>query len=292
MGTSIELVIATPTRPSGPRMTAALNEAVAEIERIEDRFTTWRPSDLLRLSDAAGAWVAVDEEMAFVLGEAARLCELSDGGFDASYRGVAKAWNFRADQPRPPHPEAVEAALKNVGCEQLEVDRQNGLARVRKGASIGLGGLVKGYAVDRAALILRHHGFHNFVVNAGGDLAAAGRFQGRLWQVAIKHPRRTDRPLAMLPVSGYAVATSGDYERFFEHAGTRYHHILDPRTGYPANGAQSVTVLAKTTAEADALATGVFVLGPERGLALIDRLDGVEALIVDAGGQIHRSAGL
>jgi thiamine biosynthesis lipoprotein len=141
--------------------------------------------------------------------------------------------------------------------------------------------------------VIKARGFKHAVVNAGGDLMVSGRNTGdRLWWVAIRHPRRLDENLAVVPVANLAIVTSGDYERYLEIDGKRYCHIFDPRTGWPAAGCQSVTVLAANAAHADALATGIFVLGPDAGLELAERLDGVEAMIVAADGSVRVSSGL
>ena len=157
--------------------------------------------------------------------------------------------------------------------------------------AIGLGGVAKGYAVDRACGVLRRAGLEHFVVNSGGDLRAFGTHEGQLWRAAIRDPRGPGN-VAVLPLSNLALATSGDYERYAVIDGRRYCHIIDPRTGRPADGCRSVSVLAPTAALADALATAVFVLGPERGLALAEGWDGVECFIIDAEGGKHLSAGL
>jgi thiamine biosynthesis lipoprotein len=166
------------------------------------------------------------------------------------------------------------------------------VALADSGMKMGLGGIAQGYIADRVAGMLRSHGFTSFVIDVSGDLRVDGRIGGRPWRVGIQDPRRREQVIATLPLAdGISVVTSGDYERYFELDGRRYHHILDPATGYPAMGCRSVTVASTDTGIADALATGLFVLGPERGLALAEQLPDVEVLIVDAQGVTHTTSG-
>jgi thiamine biosynthesis lipoprotein len=156
-----------------------------------------------------------------------------------------------------------------------------------------LGGIGKGYAVDRAAALLRSRGLEHFMIEAGGDMYVEGRRDDRPWRIGIRDPRgEPDRVFAALNVDGEAVSTSGDYERFFTIAGRRYHHILDPDLGEPARGCRSVTIVARRSVTADALATGVFVLGPKAGMDLIERLPDVEGVIVAADNEVVVSSGL
>ena len=159
--------------------------------------------------------------------------------------------------------------------------------------SLDLGGIAKGYIVDRGLALLAQAGVENAFLNAGGDIAILGtKPDGTPWRVGIRHPRGADHYIAVLSMTGGAVVTSGDYERTFEAGGQRYHHILDPSTGYPAGDLTSVTITAPTATEADALSTAVFVLGPERGLALVESLPGVEAVLVTRDLEIMVSTGL
>ncbi|MFT5434395.1 MAG: thiamine biosynthesis lipoprotein [Myxococcota bacterium] len=302
MGTSIELVVFPPAGRSRADAEAALDAAIAEIARIEQVFSTWIPdSALSKLNQNAGRTTQLPREAITLLAEAKALCTATGGSFDVTFKGAERVWDFgnkaatppTAHAATPPSAHAAKSAMGLVDCKALHIDEAASTARLeRHSMAVGLGGIAKGYAVDKAGQVLEAAGYRDFIVNAGGDLLAKGRNLGDLWRVGIKHPRATDRPLAILPVSGYAIATSGDYERFFEHEGIRYHHILDPKTGQPARGCQSVTILTKRAAMADALATGVFVMGPKAGLELINRLKNTEALIVAADGTVHTSNGL
>lgn len=268
----------------------ALDEAVAEINRVEDLMTDWRASPLTTLNQAAGEGPhSVPRELYELIERALLISELSEGAFDPTFRTFGRLWDFKAEPPQIPTAEAVAEAVARCGWQKVELI--DGKVRKPEGLEIGLGGIAKGYGVDRAMQVLMDHGIEHAIVNAGGDLKALGRNGDELWTIAIRHPREQQRVLAVLPVSNSCVVTSGDYERFFEVDGRRYHHILDPRTGYPATGAMSATVIAPDAAVADALATSLCVLGPE-SLAIIEELPRCEALLVDLDGKVHTTSGL
>jgi thiamine biosynthesis lipoprotein len=172
------------------------------------------------------------------------------------------------------------------------VDQEGKVYLKKKGMAIDLGGIAKGYAVDRAFDVLRSLGYKNLIVNAGGDLRAAGFKNNQPWSIGIQNPREPQKILTRISISDMAVATSGDYEKFFVYQGKRYHHIFNPRDGFPAEDCQSVTIVTKDCMTADALATAVFVLGPEKGYALCRKLDGVGCLIVDKDGKMIISPNL
>ena len=271
----------------------AIAAAVAELERVEDLMTDWRPSELTRLNDSAGAGpVEVDPELGRLLARALKLSGFTDGAFDVTYAGVGRLWDFKRVPVQVPDEAMVRAALELVGYARVHVSEDGTTVELPEGMRVGLGGIAKGYGVDRAMVVLMEHGVEHALVNAGGDLKALGRKLGEPWEVAIRHPRDEERVLAVIPVSNSCIVTSGDYARFFEHEGKRYHHIIDPRTGFPSQGCMSATVVAPEAATADALATALCVLGPERGLALVERLDRVEALLVGMEGEVHVSSGL
>ncbi len=279
--------------PDPEALDRALDAAEKEIRRVEDLMTDWRPSPLTALNDKAGAGpVPVVAELLDLIERGLAVGELTAGAFDITYAGAGRLWNFKADPPVLPTPEAVKAALKNVGYARVTVDRAAGTIDLPAGMRIGLGGIAKGYGVDRAMAVLLEHGIKHALVSAGGDMKILGRKLGEPWRIAVKHPRDEDRALAVLPVTNTCVMTSGDYERFFEVDGRRYHHILDPRTGYPATGCTSGTIMAQDAAFADAMATALCVLGPSEGMALINRLPRVEGIAVGMDGSVHMSEGL
>jgi len=293
MGTDLRIVILSEDEAAARE---AIAVAEAEMRRIEALMTDWdSQSQLESINRQAGIEpVRVADELLALLEESIELSELTGGKFDVTYAGAGRLWDFRASPPALPDPEQVRAGAARVGYERLVVDREAGTAFLKEaGMRIGLGAIAKGYAVDRAVRLIEARGFEDFAVNAGGDLAARGRkSDSELWWVALQHPRKRGENLAILPMSNVSAVTSGDYERFFELDGRRYCHIIDPDTGWPANGCQSVTVLAPRTYWADALATGVFVMGPTEGLKLLESLAGIEGAIVDSSGELHLTSGL
>lgn len=290
MGTSFAI------RAIGPdeaALEAAIDAAIAELRRVEDLMTDWRASPLLELNAAAGKGPhATPPELVRLIQRSLEISELTGGAFDVTFAGVGQLWDFKREPPQVPSRPEVEAFLANVGWERVRVDLAASTVALEAGMRIGLGGIAKGYGVDRAMAVLLEHGVEHGVVDAGGDLKALGRKFGEPWQIAIKHPRDRERAIALLPVSNTCVVTSGDYERFFELEGRRFHHILDPRSGYPSEGCISATVVAPDAAFADALATALCVLGPDAGLPIVEGLERVEALVVDLEGEVHLSTGL
>ena len=290
MGTELELKV---LGEDPAKLEIALDAATAEIRRVEDVMTDWRPSPLTRLNEMAGAGpIVVEPELAQLIQHGLEIGYLTEGAFDISYAGAGVLWDFKRTPPQIPSAEAIEASLSHVDYRRVHVDLEENSVLLPEGMRLGLGGIAKGYGIDRAMAILLEHGIEHGMVSAGGDLKVLGRKFGELWQIAIRHPRDRERVLAVLPVSNTCVMTSGDYERFFIHDGVRYHHILDPRTGRPATGCMSATVVAQNAAYADSLATALCVLGPEEGIALVDSLHGVEALVVGLDGKPLVSNGL
>ncbi|MGK0218971.1 MAG: thiamine biosynthesis lipoprotein [Planctomycetota bacterium] len=279
--------------PDSALLERALEAAEQELRRVEDLATSWRDSPLTRLNAAAGSGShPVPPELAALVARGLALGELTNGAFDVTFASVGKLWDFKAKPPVLPTPEQVTDALKAVGYERVRIDLDASTIELPAGTRLGLGGIAKGYGVDRAMRVLLEHGIEHGIVNAGGDMKVLGTRFGESWRIAIKHPREREKVLAMVPISNLCMVTSGDYERFFEHEGTRYHHILDPRTGYPATGGMSVTVIAPEAGFADALATALAVIGPERGIPLVEGLERVECLIVDMQGELHSTSGL
>lgn len=274
-------------------LNAAVNAAFDEISRLERLMSNFMPdSELSRINQQAGkAPVAVSRELFEVIKRSLVFSELSEGAFDISFASVGKLWNFRTGVV--PSSDAVKAQLRFVDYHKIQSDDARSTVFLSfAGMEIGLGGIGKGYAMDRAMAVLSAHGIHNAMVMAGGDTLIRGRNGDDVWRVGLRDPDKANGILAVLPLEDQAISTSGDYERFFVQDGVRYHHILDTKTGYPARLCRSVTILAPNATTSDALSTAVFVLGPERGLALVERLDDVEAVIIDRHGQMILSSGL
>jgi FAD:protein FMN transferase len=275
----------------------AFDAVFAEFERLESIMSVWREgSEVQRLNVAAGQRpVRIGRDLQRVLRDARQVSEWTNGKFDVTFGALSGLWKFDHDQDNTiPDPAAVRARLPLVDYRALEVDEQAGTAFLtRAGMRVHLGGIGKGYAIDRGAALLRDRGLRDFMIQSGGDLYVAGARGDRPWRVAIRDPRGpVDRSIAALDLTDGTFSTSGDYERFFMKDGRRYHHILDPDLGEPARGCQSVTIVAESATVADGLSTGVFVLGPAAGLALIERLPHVEGVIVTDQGEILVSTGL
>lgn len=275
------------------RLQTAINAAFDEVFRLERLMSNFMPdTELSRINQQAGvAPVGVSRELFSVIERSISFSELSGGAFDISFASVGKLWNFR--NAVLPTSDAVKAKLPYVDYRKIQLDEERTTVFLpSREMEIGLGGIGKGYAMDRAMAVLNRHGVHHAMVMAGGDTLIRGKNGSDLWRVGLRDPDNTNAILAVLPLEDQAISTSGDYERFFIKDGVRYHHILDTKTGYPASLCRSVTVLAPDATTSDALSTSVFVLGPQRGLALIERLENVEAIIIDRNGTMSLSSGL
>jgi thiamine biosynthesis lipoprotein len=290
MGTQVIIKAVGENRPELER---AVQDAFEEISRLEQMMSNFIPtSELSRINQQAGkAPVPVSRELFSVIQKSLYFSELTEGTFDISFASVGKLWDFRAGIL--PSPEAIARQLPFVDYRKIRLNEKDSSVYLPyPEMEIGLGGIGKGYAVDRAMDVITKHGIHDAVVMAGGDMLVKGKKGKDLWRVGLRDPDDKNKILAVLPLEDQAVSTSGDYERFFIKDGVRYHHIIDTKTGYPARLCRSVTLLAKDATTTDGLTKGVFILGPERGMALIERIGGVEAIIIDAQGKMHLSAGL
>ena len=294
MGSELRLTAWTADEPLA---ISAFEEVFREFDRLDRLMTTWRDdSDVQRVNAAAGDHpVPVATEVRDVLHLAREASELTDGKFDITFGALADLWKFDQDQDNTvPDPADIARRLPLIDYRKVEVDDAAGTAFIaRKGMRIHLGGIGKGYAVDRAVAILHERGLNDFIIQAGGDLYAGGVKGDRPWRLGIRDPRGPiDKSFAAIDLSDGTFSTSGDYERAFLKDGRRYHHILDPATGQPARGCRSVTLVTPRAVFADALAKGVFILGAEKGLALIERLPDVEGVIVSDTNEVLVSSGL
>ena len=290
MGTEYRLVA---IGSDAKKLDVALAAAVAELQRVEDLMTDWRASPLSTLNDHAGKGPQVlPLELAALIGRGCALGGLTEGAFDISFAGVGKLWDFKKKPPLVPTAEKVKQALMHVDYRRIEIVPAKSSVALPEGFRVGLGGIAKGYGIDAAMKVLMKHNVRQAIVNVGGDMSVLGKKHGKPWPIGIAHPRNKELALAALNLSNVCVVTSGDYERFFEVDGVRYHHILDPRTGYPSKGCMTATVVATHAEYADALATALCVLGPEKGLALIEKLPRVEAIVVGLDGKAAASTGL
>jgi thiamine biosynthesis lipoprotein len=276
---------------------SAFEAVFVEFERLEALMSTWRPaSDVVRINAAAGVHaVPVAAEVRDVLRQARQISEWTDGTFDVTFGALTDVWKFDHDQDNSiPTAEVIRARLPLIDYRQIEIDDRAGTVFLKRtGMKIHLGGIGKGYAVERALTIVRRAGLHDFMIQAGGDLYVGGHKDGRPWRLGIADPRGPEgNSFATVDLSDSTFSTSGDYARFFIKDGVRYHHILDPATGQPARLCRSVTIAAESPALADAVAKGVFILGPEKGMALVERIPQLEAVIVTAKNEVLVSSGL
>ena len=274
---------------------AAATAGFAEIHRLEELLSTWIPtSELSRVNSSAGRMpVHVSPETLTVVQRAMQVAEMTDRGFNIAIGPAVEAWNVTEGQRMPTEGE-LDALRPLVDLQAVQVDvRAQTIFLKKAGMRIDVGGIGKGYAADRAVEALQAAGAVSGVVALSGDIKTFGRLpDGKMFPVGIQHPREEGSVLVWIDLLDEAISTAGDYERYFERDGVRYHHILDPRTLQPARSCQSVTVIAREGVWADGLDTGIFVMGPERGMELIEQLPDIEAIIVDAEGRLLVSSGL
>jgi thiamine biosynthesis lipoprotein len=300
MGTAIRVELWADERRAGEAAAAAVME---EMHRIDRQMSPHKPgSELSRINrEAAQRPVPLSDEMYGLLARALHYSQLTGGAFDISYAAVGQLYDYR--QRQRPTPEALAAARALVGWQGLQLDAGSRTLRfAREGMRIDLGGFAKGHAVDNAAALLQRRGVRHAYISAGGDSRVMGSRRshegggsagaGRPWTVAIRDPRRAGEVVAVLPLEDCSVSTSGDYERYFDDGAERVHHLLDPATGRSPQHVHSVTVIAADGLASEALSKAVFVLGVQRGLALVDSFGGVDAVVVDAQGALHASSGL
>lgn len=266
----------------------------AEFTRVDEVMSRYREdSELSRVNrDAAGEPVPVSEPLFTVLRKARDISELSDGAFDISFASVGYLYDFR--EGRQPDDEAVKEGLARINFRDILLDEDARTVTFRKpGLRLDLGGIAKGYAVDQGMRVLTGAGIEHARLSAGGDMRLLGDRRGRPWMVGVRDPRQKDKQAVVMPLTDTAISTSGDYERFFiDDEGQRVHHILSPSTGRPVGAVQSVTIIGDEAMTTDALSTTVFVLGAKDGLALINDLEGVDAVIIDEDRRMHYSQGL
>ncbi len=272
---------------------AGVAAVMEEMRRIDGLMSPYKAhSDLARVNaQASRRAVKVGPDLLAVVRRARRFSELTDGAFDITFASVGHLYDYR--NGIRPDAQTIETLLPTIHYRHVHLDGRAGrIAFDRPGVRIDLGGIAKGYAVDRALARLRALGIAHALVSAGGDTGILGDRLGRPWMVGIRDPRHHDAVVAMLPLQDEALSTSGDYERYFEEDGVRYHHILDPGTGAPAGALTSVSVLGPDATTTDALSTSLFVMGVRKGMALVDSLDGIEAIMVDRSGALFFSDGL
>ena len=270
--------------------------AVAEVKRIENLISDWIPStQISQVNTNAGIKpVKVDEEVFDLVDRAIKISKITKGAFDISYASMDKIWKFDGSMKEMPTPEAVKKSVEKIGYQNIILDPKTKTIFLKnQGMKLGLGGIGQGFIADKIKVLLESKGCSSGIVNVSGDINTWGRqIDGKPWTVGIINPMNKNKVFATFPLEDNAVETSGSYEKYVVFNGIRYSHIIDPRTGYPAQGIVSVSVFAKQTEIADGLATGIFVLGVEVGLDLVNQLKGIECIIIDDKGKMHSSKGI
>jgi thiamine biosynthesis lipoprotein len=271
----------------------ALDEVFSEAARIDRLMSTYKDeSEISKINHlAAQEPVVCGDELFQLVRRSLDISVLTLGAFDITYDSVGQHYDFRSRQR--PDTDTVASERENIDYRLVELDQATrSISFLKEGVRINLGGIAKGYVVERGIDILRRHGLKHAIVTAGGDSRLLGDRRGRPWVVGIRDPRIDGKVAISVPLADEAISTSGDYERYFEEDGVRYHHIIKPATGIPASGIHSATVIGPDAVITDALSTSVFVMGVEQGLTLIATLPDYESIVIDAEGRVYYSDGL
>jgi len=272
---------------------AAMSAVMDEMHRIDASMSPYKPdSELSRINrEAAHKPVPISQEMFDLITRSIDFSKLSGGAFDITFSSVGYLYDYR--EHVKPTDAQIAKALPGINYRHLQLDpKAHTIHYARPGVRIDLGGIAKGYAVDNCIAILKGRGITNAIVTAGGDSRLLGDRRGRPWNVGVRDPRRRGDVAAVLPLADVAISTSGDYERFFEEDGVRYHHIINPKTGKSATGVRSVTIIGPDGITTEGLTKSVFVKGPKEGMRLIESLKGIDAIIIDDAGNMLYSPSL
>ncbi len=294
MGSRFELIAISPDSSASVN---AVNRGYREIDRIEKLISSWNPhSETSRINEAAGATaVKVSRELFDLIYRSIKVSKLTKGAYDISFAGMETLWKFeRQDLSELPDSAEVMQAAERVNYQNIILDPKETTVFLKyPGMKIGFGSIGKGYAANQAMKIMKESGISSGMVDAGGDIITWGTDKdGNSWSMGIADPNHHGRIMAWLTLQDMALVTSGDYQKFFTYQGRRYGHILDPRSGFPATGLKSVSILCPDAELADALATAVYVLGETEGMKLINTLDAVEGLIISDDDRIVKSTNL
>ncbi len=257
---------------------------IREVRRIEKLISSWdENSQTSKINKSAGLLpVKVDRELFDLIKRSLRISELTNGAFDISFASIEKLWKFDGSMSEPPPQKIISASISKINFRNIVLnDEESTVFLKEKGMKIGFGGIGKGYAAEQAKKIMIETGIKNGVVSAAGDLTTWGkRANGKIWDIAIAKPDKSRQILAWLKADETSVVTSGNYEKYFMYNNKRYSHIINPRTGYPTTGIKSATIVCSNAELGDALATTMFVMGKEEGVALINQLNGIECLLI------------
>jgi thiamine biosynthesis lipoprotein len=290
MGTRIVVKLWAEDQAAGE---AAIDAVMADMRHVDETMSTFKPtSEVSKVNaQAADGPVPISPELYSLLSTALEYSRITEGAFDITYASVGYMYDFRAHVR--PSEQQILAALPAVNYRHLLLDpKQHTVRFTQRGVRIDLGGIAKGWAVDRGIEILKARGFTHALVNAGGDSRVIGDRMGEPWVIGISDPNHPERFFTRIPLSDTAYSTSGDYERYYDENGVRYHHIIDPHTGHSASKVRSATVIAPTATRTDGLSKTAFVLGPEAALRIYSTLPDVEAILVTPDGRVLYSKGL
>lgn len=293
LGSPLEMTVVAKDTVQGNEF---IDLAIAEVKRVEYLISDWIPTtQISQVNQNAGIKaVKVDKEVYELVERAIKVSQITSGAFDISYASMDKIWKFDGSMKVMPTEEAIKKSVSKIGYKNIILDpKEQTIFLKNVGMKLGLGGIGQGYIADKVKELLFSKGCTSGIVNVSGDINAWGKQpDGKPWTVGIVNPLNKNKIFTTFPLENNAVETSGSYEKYVVFNGIRYSHIIDPRTGYPAQGVVSVSVFAKQTEIADALATGIFVLGVDVGLDLVNQLKGIECIIVDDKGKIHSSKGI
>jgi len=285
MGTLFDITV---SHPDVEKAREAIDKAFDEIQRIERLTSNFSPkSEVTKINQNAGKQAyPVSKELYILLQKSIQYSQLANGTFDITIGAIQEFWKFEDEKGRIPAPKTIMNLLPLVDFRNVSLEENHQVRLKKKGMKLDLGAVAKGYAVDRGIDILKKHNIENAILNGGGDLKSIGeKSPGVPWKIGLRHPRKPSDIIASLDGKNNAIATSGDYQKYFVKDGIRYHHILDPKTGKQAEGLQSVTIIAKEAMLADAMATAVFVMGAEQGMKFVESQSLLEGVIITADGK-------
>jgi thiamine biosynthesis lipoprotein len=289
MGTRISVQLWHDEKEQGE---AAVEAVMDEFRRLDRKLSPYIDSSELSLVNRMASLepLVISEEFFHLIETSLEYSELTEGAFDITFASIGHRYDYR--KGIKPNDSLIDRTLPLIDYRNIRLNKDKGTVFFEKrGVRIDLGGIAKGYAVDQGIELLQQRGIQHALISAGGDSRLLGDHRGRPWHIGVQAPRDKKSMAAMLPLTDSAISTSGDYERFFEQDGIRYHHIISPKTGRSADTLQSVTIIGTNATRTDALSTSVFVLGVEKGMALINRLQDVDAVIIDRDGEMVTSEG-
>ncbi len=293
LGSSFEVTVVAKDTVKGNEY---IDMAIAESKRIENLISDWIPTtQISEINRNAGIKpIKVDTEVFELVERAIKISQITKGAFDISYASMDKIWKFDGSMTTMPTEEAIKKSVAKIGYKNIILNAKERTIFLKlEGMKLGLGGIGQGYIADKIKSLLYRKGCLSGIVNVSGDINAWGKQpDGKPWTIGIVNPMNKNKIFATFPILDSAVETSGSYEKFVVFNGIKYTHIIDPRTGYPSKGIVSVSVFAKQTEIADAMATGIFVLGVNVGLDLVNQIKGIECIIVDDTGKVHSSKGI